>query len=150
MVVEKPYLLPGLYLSIGVNVWGMAIRPSRGVNGSGLGYQKRTRECRTLRVIVYTEFGVNMILSRSRAGEGCKDDAMRNGQPTDFQGSEKSRRVDGRRHVSLELSESRRAWVCWSPTYRTSAFYTLQIPRIGEARWSYCHRFKSFKELTLT
>ena len=103
MVVKKPFLLPGLHLSISVNVWSMTVRPSRGVNGGGLGYQKRTRECRTLGVVLYAEFCVNVILGRSATGEGRKDDAMRNGQPTDFQGSEKSRRVGGRRHLSLEL-----------------------------------------------
>ena len=52
-----------------------------------------------------------MILGRPRPGERCKDDTMREGQSTNSERSEESRRLGGRRHLSLELSNSRRVRV---------------------------------------
>ena len=71
-----------------------------------LGYQKRSRERRTLGVIVHTEVGVDVVLGRSRPGERSENDAMGEGQSTDLERSEESRRFGGGRHLSLELSSS--------------------------------------------
>ena len=43
---------------------------------------------------------MNVILGRSSAGEGRKDNAMRNGQSADLEGGEESRRIREGRHVS--------------------------------------------------
>ena len=47
-----------------------------------------------------------MVLGGSGACERRKDDTVRKGQSTDLNGGEESRRVDGGRHLSLELSRS--------------------------------------------
>ena len=73
------YLLPGLDLSTCVDIWGMRVRPSRRVDDGTLGYQKRTRGRRALRVILHAELRVNMILGRSRAGERSEDNTMGEG-----------------------------------------------------------------------
>jgi len=104
------YLLPGLDLSIGVDIWSVEVCPSLRVDDGSLGYQKRPGERRTLCVVVHGELGVNVVLGRSRPGERRKNDAMREGQPTDLDGSEESRRLGGRRHLSLESSRSRVFW----------------------------------------
>ena len=75
----------------------MAICPSCRVDDGGLSYQKRSRNSRTLGVIVHTQLGVNMILGRPAAGERRKDDAMRKGQATHLERVEKNRW----RHLSL-------------------------------------------------
>ena len=36
--VNKMHLLPGLDLSIGVDIWSMGVRPSRRMDGGGLSY----------------------------------------------------------------------------------------------------------------
>ena len=70
------YLLPGLDLSIGVDIWGVGVRPSRRVDNGTLGYQKRSRERRALCVVLHSELGVNVVLGRSRPGERRKNDAV--------------------------------------------------------------------------
>jgi len=85
----------------------MGVRASRGVDNDTLSYQKGSRERRTLCVIVHTEFCVNVVLGRSRPGERGKNDAMGDGQSADLERSEESRRIGGRRHLSVELSGSR-------------------------------------------
>ena len=106
--VNKAYLLPGLDLSISVNIRSIVICSSGRVDDGSLGYQKRSRDGRTLCVILHTDAGVNVVLGRSRPGHGCKDDTVREGQATNFERSEESRRLGGRRHLSLESSSSRR------------------------------------------
>ena len=76
------------------------------MDDGSLGYQKRSGERRTLRVVVHSELGVNVVLGRSRPAERRKNDAMREVQSTDLEGSEESRRLDGRGHLSLESSGS--------------------------------------------
>jgi hypothetical protein len=82
--VNNTNLLPCLDLSISVNIRSALQCPGRGVNCRRLGYQKRSRECGTLGVIVHAELGVDVIVVRSNAGERRKDDTMRKGQSTDF------------------------------------------------------------------
>jgi len=89
--VNKAYLLPGLDLSISINIWSMAECPSRRVDDSSLSYQQRSRDRRTLCVIVYAKLSVNVVLGRSTAGEGRKNDAMREGHLADLEGREESR-----------------------------------------------------------
>jgi len=97
--VNKTYLLPSLDLSVGVNIWDMGVCPSRRVDDGGLSYQERSRDRRTLGVILHAKLGVNVVLGRSRAGERRKDDAMREGHSTDLDGCEESRRLGERRHL---------------------------------------------------
>ena len=97
--MNKTYLLPSLDLSIGVNIWSMWVCPSRRVDDGSLSYQKRSRDRRTLCVIVHAKLGVNVVLGCSRAAERGKDDAMREGHSTDLDGREESRRLGGRRHL---------------------------------------------------
>jgi hypothetical protein len=79
--------------------------PGLWVDGGGLSHQKRSRECRTLSVVVHAKLGVDVVLGRSRAGERRKNDAMREGESTDLERGEKSRRISGGRHLSvLELN----------------------------------------------
>jgi hypothetical protein len=98
--VNKTYLLPGLDLTIGVDIRSVGYVSSRRVDDGSLSYQKRSRDRRTLCVIVHTELGVNVVLGSSRPGERCKNDAMREGQSTDLERSEESRRLGGRGHLS--------------------------------------------------
>jgi hypothetical protein len=76
MDVEKPYLLPGLDLGIGVNIRNTVVCSGLRVNDGGLGHQKRSREGRTLGVIVNTKLSVNVVLGRSGAGERGKNNAV--------------------------------------------------------------------------
>jgi hypothetical protein len=62
------------------------------MNGGGLSYQKRPGDGRTLSVILHTKLGVDMVLGCSRAGERCKNDAVREGESTDSKRGEESRR----------------------------------------------------------
>jgi hypothetical protein len=105
MGVEKTYLLPGLDLGIGVDIWSTVVCPGLRVDYGGLSYQKRSREGRTLGVIVTTKLSVNVVLCRSGAGERGKNDAMGQGQSTDLERGEENRRIGGGRHLSvLELN----------------------------------------------
>ena len=70
----------------------------------GLGYQKRTGGRRALRIILYPELGVNMILGRSGPSDGSKDDTMREGQSADLDRGEESRSFDRRSHRFLQSS----------------------------------------------
>ena len=101
---DETYLLPCLDLGISVDVRSVGERPSRRVDGGGLGYQEGPRERRTLCVVVHTELGVDVVLVRPSPGERGKDDAMGEGQSPDLEGSEEGRRFGGRRHVSVEWS----------------------------------------------
>ena len=100
MNVSEAHLLPGLDLRIGVDVRSVEVCPSGRVDGGSLGYQERSRGRRTLCVILHTEVGMDMILGGSRAGERGKDDTVREGDSTDFERSEESRGLGGRRHLS--------------------------------------------------
>ena len=97
---NKTYLLPGLNLSICVDIRSVGICPSRWMDDGSLCYQKRTRGRRALCVIVHTELGVNVVLGRSRPGERSKDDTMGEGRSTDLDRSEESRSLGKRRHHS--------------------------------------------------
>ena len=81
------------------------------MDDGSLGYQERSRERRTLCIVVHSELGVNVVLGCTRPGERRKNDAMREGQSTDLERSEESRKLGGRRHLSLELSGSSRSRV---------------------------------------
>jgi len=98
--VNGARLFPGLDLWIGIDVRSVEVCPGGRVDGGGLGYQKRSRGRRTLCVILHTKVGMDMILCGSRAGERRKDDAMREGHSTDFEGSEESRGLGEGRHLS--------------------------------------------------
>jgi hypothetical protein len=77
------------------------------MNSGGLSYQKRPREGGTLSVILHTKIGMDMVLGGSRAGERREDDAMGEGQSTDLERCEESRRLGGRRHLSRAEWEER-------------------------------------------
>jgi len=98
--VNGAHLFPGLDLCIGVDVRSVRVCPSGRVDGGSLGYQKRSRGRRTLCVILYTKVGMDMILGGPRAGERGKNDAVREGNSTDFERSEESRGLGERRHLS--------------------------------------------------
>jgi hypothetical protein len=74
--MRKMYLLPGLNLSIGINIWGVGPDSSSRVDNSTLGNQKGTWEGRTLCVVFNAKICVNMALGRSRAGERGENDAV--------------------------------------------------------------------------
>ena len=99
--MSKTHLLPSPDLRIGVNVRSMVVRPGGRVDGAGLGYQQRSRNRRTLGIILHTQFGVDVILGSSNTGERCENDVVREGHWTDLKRCEESRRLGGRRrHVS--------------------------------------------------
>ena len=113
--VNETNLLPGLDLSVGVNIRSMGPRPSRRVDDGTLSYQKRPRHGGTLGVILQTQACVNVVLGGSRAAERCENDAVREGHSTDLKGCEESRGLGGRRHVSQVegLSLLRDLEGCW-------------------------------------
>ena len=100
MGVNKTYLLPRLDLSVGVNVRSVLECPGGRVDDGGLSYQKRSRGFRTLSVILHTKLGVDVVFSSPRAGERGKDNAVREGNSTDLERCEESRRPGGREHLS--------------------------------------------------
>ena len=79
VAVNKTHPLPGLDLSIGVNVRCVVVSPGGRVDGSGLGYQKRSGDRGTLGIILHTQFGVNVVFGGSSAGERCENNAVREG-----------------------------------------------------------------------
>jgi hypothetical protein len=64
----------------------------------------------TLRVILHTELGVDVILGRSTPGERRKNNTMRQGQSADLERSEESRRLGGRGHLSRSNSSRDRVF----------------------------------------
>lgn len=105
--VGKPYLLPGLDLLIGINIWSVVKGSSCRVNDGALCYQERPGVRRTLRVVIHSELGVNVILGGSSTGKRRKDDSVRKGHPTDLERGEEGRNVMRGRHLSLEASWSK-------------------------------------------
>ena len=98
--VNGAHLFPGLDLRVGVDVWSVRVCPGGRVDGGGLTYQKRSGGGRTLCVVLHTKVCMEMILGGSKAGERGKDDAVREGDSTDFERSEESRGLGERRHLS--------------------------------------------------
>jgi len=99
--VNEAYLLPGLDLFVGINIWSMNVCPGGRVDGGSLSYQERPRDRRTLSVILHTKVGsVDVVLGGSGAGERRKNDAVREGHSTDFERSEESRGLGEGRHFS--------------------------------------------------
>ena len=95
------YLLPGLDLFIGINIWSIGVCPGGRVDGGSLSYQERPTSRRALSVILYTKAGgMDMVLGGPGAGERRKNDAVREGHSTDFERSEESRGLGERRHLS--------------------------------------------------